>query len=154
MEKVQSKTHKLYFERFSLVVTRFTGSSVAFGFALGIVAAWLLLGKLFGFSDAWQNTFDTVVTIITFLMVFIIQNSQNKSGLSTQLKLNEIVAALEGASNRLVNVEDMTEDELKVLKKYYRALNTASKGEENLRKSHSIEEATKNELKKEKREER
>src|SRR6185369_10202787 len=80
-------------------------------------------------------------TIVTFLMVFLIQKSQNKDSLAIQLKLNELVASHEFASNRLVNVENMTEDELKVIKKYYAYLSTITKQEESLQQSHSIDEA-------------
>ncbi len=145
MEKNLPKAHKLYFEKFSSLVTKFTGSWLAFTLAFSMVTIWLVLGKIIGFSGFWEDIFDTSVTVITFLMVFIIQNSQNKDGLVIQLKLNEIVAALEGASNRLVDVEDMTEDDLKVLQKYYKKLNKSSQKEENLGKSHSVEEAEHNE---------
>ncbi|MGC3946185.1 MAG: low affinity iron permease family protein [Chryseolinea sp.] len=92
---------------------------------------------------------NTGTTIITFLMVFLIQKSQNKDSLAIQLKLNELVAAHQFASNRLVNVEDMTEDELKVIRKYYAQLSEFSKREESLQQSHSIDEAEANhELKK------
>jgi low affinity Fe/Cu permease len=84
---------------------------------------------------------NTGTTIITFLMVFLIQKSQNKDSLAIQLKLNELVAAHEFASNRLVNVENMTEDELKVIQKYYGKLSESTKKEESLQQSHSIEEA-------------
>ena len=97
---------------------------------------------------------NTGTTIITFLMVFLIQKSQNKDSLAVQLKLNELVAAHEFASNRLVDVECMTEDELKVIKKYYRHLSEATKKEENLQQSHSIDEAQQqHEFKKEMEEE-
>ena len=84
---------------------------------------------------------NTGTTIITFLMVFLIQKSQNKDSLAVQLKLNELVAAHEFASNRLVDVECMTEEELKVIKKYYRHLSQETKNDENLQQSHSIDEA-------------
>src|SRR6476646_196222 len=103
------------FERFSEAVTRRTGSSAAFGLALGIVVAWACLGPVFHFSDTWQLVINTGTTIVTFLMVFLIQRSQNKEALAIHLKLNEIVAALEGASSRLINVEDLSEEEIKTL---------------------------------------
>ena len=93
---------------------------------------------------------NTGTTIITFLMVFLIQKSQNKESLAVQLKLNELVAAHELASNRLVDIENMTEDELKVIQKYYAKLKIITEKEESLQKSHSIEEAEHmHELKKE-----
>ena len=84
---------------------------------------------------------NTGTTIITFLMVFLIQKSQNKDSLAIQLKLNELVAAHEFASNRLVDVENMTEEELKIIQKYYSKLSGFTKNEENLQQSHSIDEA-------------
>src|SRR5205809_6056464 len=117
------------------------GSSWAFGLALAVVLAWLITGPFFGFSDTWQLVINTGTTILTFLMVFLIQRAQNKDSLATQLKLNEIVAAIEGASNRLIDVEDLSEDELKVLQKYYKRLVEMSKKDEDLGKSHSVDEA-------------
>src|ERR1051325_4242283 len=89
-------------ERFSRKATEATGTSTAFILALLVVIIWLITGPLFKFSDTWQLVINTGTTIITFLMVFLIQRSQNKDALAIHLKLNEIVAALEGASNRLV----------------------------------------------------
>src|SRR5690242_20181287 len=98
------------------------GSPFAFLFALGIVVIWAITGPLFGFSDTWQLVINTGTTIVTFLMVFLIQNSQNKDSMAIQLKLNELVAAMEGASNRLIDVEELSEDELVALHKYYAKL--------------------------------
>lgn len=84
---------------------------------------------------------NTGTTIITFLMVFLIQKQQNKDSLALQLKLNELVAAHEFASNRLVDVENMTEDELKIIQKYYSKLSEFTKHDESLQQSHSIDEA-------------
>ena len=92
---------------------------------------------------------NTGTTIVTFLMVFLIQKAQNKDSLAIQLKLNELVAAHEFASNRLVNVENMSEDELKIIQKYYAQLSKKTKHEESLQQSHSIDEANElNEIKK------
>ena len=129
------------FENFSNKVTNAAGSTFAFITALSLVIIWAVTGPMFHFSEAWQMVINTGTTIITFLMVFLIQKSQNKDSLAVQLKLNELVAAHEFASNRLVDVECMTEDELKVIKKYYRHLSEATKKEENLQQSHSIDEA-------------
>ena len=98
------------FERFSSVVTKAAGSSAAFVCALALVLGWLVTGPLFDFSENWQLFINTGTTIITFLMVFLIQKSQNKDSLAIQLKLNELVAAHEFASNRLVSIEDMTSE--------------------------------------------
>jgi low affinity Fe/Cu permease len=130
-----------WFEEFSTAVTRWTGSSTAFGIACAVVLAWLLVGPFFHFSDTWQLVINTGTTIVTFLMVFLIQRSQNKDSLALQLKLNEIVAAVEGASNRLIDVEDLTEDELHLLHKHYQRLAVMAKKDASLTHSHSIEEA-------------
>jgi low affinity Fe/Cu permease len=129
-------------ERFSRRVTEWAGGSWAFGVAVGVIAVWATTGPLFAFSDTWQLVINTGTTIVTFLMVFLIQRSQNKDAQALHLKLNEIVAALEGASNRLINVEELTEDEVKVLHQHYRTLVAISKAETSLTHSHSIEEAT------------
>ena len=106
-------------ERFSTRVSQWAGSTPAFGIAFGFVLAWALTGPLFGFSQGWQMIINTGTTIATFLMVFLIQRAQNKESRAIQLKLNEIVAALAGASNRLVGAEEFSEDELKVLHERY-----------------------------------
>jgi low affinity Fe/Cu permease len=128
-------------ERFSRRVTEATGTSTAFIVALMIVIIWILTGPLFHFSDTWQLVINTGTTIVTFLMVFLIQRSQNKDALAVHLKLNEIVAALEGASNRLIDVEDLSEDEIKTLHTYYQRLVNMAKEDLKLTASHSVEEA-------------
>ena len=128
-------------ERLANHVTAATGSTPAIVIAFTMVLIWAACGPLFHYSENWQLIINTSTTIITFLMVFLIQKSQNKDSLAIQLKLNELVAAHEFASNRLVNVENMTEDELKVIQKYYGKLSEFTKREENLQQSHSIDEA-------------
>ena len=128
-------------ERFSRTATEATGTSTAFILALLVIVVWLVSGPLFKFSDTWQLVINTGTTIVTFLMVFLIQRSQNKDALAIHLKLNEIVAALEGASNRLIDVEDLSEDEIKTLHKYYQRLVIMAKKDIELTLSHSIEEA-------------
>jgi low affinity Fe/Cu permease len=122
-------------------ITKWSGSTPAFLLALGVVVVWAIGGPVFAFSDTWQLVINTGTTIVTFLMVFLIQRSQNKDSLAVQLKLNELVAAIEGASNRLISVEDLSEDELKVLRKHYRRLAEMAKKDEKITQSHSIEEA-------------
>ena len=139
MEGTRSKMG--YFEKFSARVTSATGSTSAFIIAFGLVLVWAITGPLFSFSEAWQMVINTGTTIITFLMVFLIQKSQNKDSLAVQLKLNELVAAHKFASNRLVNVEALTEQELRVIKKYYISLSELAKKENSLQSSHSIDEA-------------
>ena len=128
-------------ERFSFQATRATGTSVAFILALGVIVVWALTGPLFGFSDTWQLVINTGTTIVTFLMVFLIQRAQNKDALAIHLKLNEIVAALEGASNRLIDVEDLSEPEIDALRNYYKRLIELAREDDVLTTTHSIEEA-------------
>jgi low affinity Fe/Cu permease len=131
----------LILERFSLKATKATGTSGAFIIALAVLIVWGISGPLFHFSDTWQLVINTGTTIVTFLMVFLIQRTQNKDALAIHLKLNEIVAALEGASNRLIDVEDLTEDEIGVLHKHYQKLVAMAKHDSNLTETHSVEEA-------------
>ena len=147
MKKKESK--QSFFERFSAQVTTATGSTPAIIIALSAVIVWAILGPIFQYSENWQLVINTSTTIVTFLMVFLIQKSQNKESIAVQLKLNELVAAHEFASNRLVDVENMTEEELKVIQKYYSKLKIKTQKEESLQQSHSIDEADqKHELKK------
>lgn len=129
------------FEKISYYCTGFSGTTAAFMIASGIILVWLLTGPLFGFSDTWQLVINTGTTIITFLMVFLIQRAQNKDSKALHLKLNELIASLKGPSNRLVDVEELTEQELEILSKYYRRLSEMAKKQSDLSESHSIEEA-------------
>jgi low affinity Fe/Cu permease len=129
------------FEKLANRATQATGSTTAFLIAVSAIIIWGFSGFIFNFSDTWQLVINTGTTIITFLMVFLIQKTQNKDGLAIQLKLNELVAAHEAASNRMVNVEDMTEEELQVLRKYYSKLSIMAEKDETVHQSHSIEEA-------------
>ena len=129
------------FENFSKAITRFAGSTAAFGIALGVIVVWALVGPLFGFSDTWQLVINTGTTIVTFLMVFLIQRSQNKDSLAIHLKLNELVSAMQGSSNRLIDVESLSEKELAQLHRFYRELASLCRNEVDLTNSHSVEEA-------------
>jgi low affinity Fe/Cu permease len=128
-------------EELARCVTDWTGGSWAFAVALGTIVVWGVTGPLFRFSDTWQLVINTGTTIITFLMVFLIQRSQNKDSRALHLKLNEIVAALNGASNRLINVEDLTETEIRLLHDHYQRLVAMAKRDLSLTESHSVEEA-------------
>jgi len=128
-------------ENMSRDVTAFTGSSWAFSVAALVIVTWLLSGPFFHYSDTWQLVINTGTTIVTFLMVFLIQRSQNKDSLALQLKLNEIVAALAGASNRLIDIEDLTEQELRQLHEHYKVLADMARRGIDLKESHSVEEA-------------
>ena len=139
-QKKRSKLGQML-ERFSRKATEATGTSSAFILALLVIIVWLITGPVFQFSDTWQLVINTSTTIVTFLMVFLIQRSQNKDALAIHLKLNEIVAALEGASNRLIDVEDLTEAEIKTLHTHYQRLVAMAKKDLKLTQSHSVEEA-------------
>lgn len=129
------------FDRTATAVTRAAGRPRAFITAAIFIIIWACTGPFFGFSTTWQLIINTGTTIITFLMVFIIQQTQNKDTLALQLKLNELIACNEKASNRLIEIEDLTEQELIVLKKFYVRLSALAKKENDLYGSHSIDEA-------------
>ncbi len=138
------KKHKTFSERFQKLasaITKITGSSNAFLVAVSAIIIWALSGPIFNFSDTWQLVINTSTTIITFLMVFIIQQSQNKDSLAVQLKLNELIACEKQASNRLIMIEDLTQEELEVLRKFYVKLSHLAGQENNLHSSHSVDEA-------------
>ena len=135
------KKGNIFFENLASKVTKATGSTPAIILAFASIIVWALFGPIFHYSENWQMVINTGTTIITFLMVFFIQKAANKESLAVQLKLNELVAAHEFASNRLVDVENMTEEELKVIQKYYVQLRSATQQEQSLQQSHSIEEA-------------
>jgi low affinity Fe/Cu permease len=121
--------------------TRATGSPMAFIVALAVIIIWAVTGPIFGYSDTWQLVINTGTTIITFLMVFIIQQSQNKDTVAIHLKLNELIACNERASNRLVDVEDLTDEEMALFKKFYIKLADLAEKESDLNSSHSLTEA-------------
>lgn len=129
------------FNKLSLVVTRAAGKPVTSIIALIFVVVWAMLGPVFNYSDTWQLFINTGTTIITFLMVFIIQQSQNKDTVAIHIKLNELIACQKKASNRLIDVEDLTEEELDVLKAFYVKLSRLALAENDLYSSHSIDGA-------------
>jgi low affinity Fe/Cu permease len=129
------------FEKLSLVATEWAGSSWAFAVAVSVILAWAVTGPIFRFSDTWQLVINTGTTIVTFLMVFLIQRAQNKEGKALQLKLNEIVAAIQGASNRLIDVESLSEDEIRTLKRHYAEIAKLAARRGGILESHSIDEA-------------
>lgn len=129
------------FERMSSAVTKASGSTPAFIIALSSIIVWLITGPLFHFSDTWQLVINTGTTIITFLMVFLIQRNQNKDSIALHLKLNELLVAHEFANNRLIAIEDISEEELKVLQKFYKQLAQMTLEELSLEESHSLVQA-------------
>jgi len=139
--KKSKKSNRNFLERFSRQATVWSGSSWAFIIALGIIIVWGTTGPIFHYSDTWQLVINTGTTIITFLMVFLIQRAQNKESLAVQLKLDEIVASLEGASNRLIDVEDLSEEEVENLRKHYQQLGELLQNKE-AGESHSVDETS------------
>ncbi len=115
-------------EIFAQKATEWAGSSWASLTAFAIILLWLLAGPFFNYSDSWQLFINTSTTIVTFLMVFLIQRAQNKESLTVQLKLNELIAALKGARNQVINIDEMSEEEATIMREQYRRL--ASKVDE------------------------
>ena len=136
-----SKSLSRRMEDLSATVTEWTGTAAAFSLALGAVLVWLLTGPVFHFSDTWQLVINTTTTVITFLMVFLIQRAQNKSARAMALQLNELIAAVDGASNRLIDADQLPEEELENLHKYFHELVRMAKRDVKITQSHSIEEA-------------
>ena len=129
------------FNKIAESITKATGSPIASITAVVIIIVWALTGPIFGFSDTWQLVINTGTTIITFLMVFVIQQTQNKDTLAIHLKLNELIACEEKASNRLIDIEGLTEEELEIFKKFYTKLSKLAQKENDLHSSHSLDEA-------------
>ena len=147
-----SKDKKIgFFERFANWATTATGSSGAFILAALVVVVWALSGPVFHYSETWQLVINTGTTIITFLMVFLIQKAQNKDSKAVHLKLNELIAAMQGASNQMVNIEDLSETELEQIHKFYVTLSKLAKSEDNLGCTHTIDAANFNHQEKSKR---
>jgi len=144
-KKIKNK-YEVKFENFAIRVTKFAGSTTAFISAVSFIVLWAFSGPLFDYSEGWQLVVNTGTTIITFLMVFLIQRSQNKDSTAIQLKLNEIIAATSGASNILVDAEDLSSKELDILKNHYKQLSKLFEKDVKLGQSHSIEEAGKKNL--------
>ncbi len=133
-----------FFEKFSNWATNATGSPAAFIIAVALILVWAISGPFFNFSETWQLVINTGTTIVTFLMVFLIQKGQNKDSKAIQIKLNELIAAHEKASNRIVDIEDLTEKELDKLHRYYQKLSNLAQEDTNLHQSHSIDAAEDN----------
>lgn len=142
------KKRKNLFERFSNWATIATGSSAAFIIAAATVIIWAVTGPVFKYSETWQLVINTGTTIVTFLMVFLIQKSQNKDSKAIHLKLNELLASHEGTSNRMVNIEDLSERELDHLYKFYQQLSKLAEQESDITKTHSIDAAEENQHRK------
>lgn len=111
-----------WFSRFAQRTSQLTGTPLAFGLAVATILIWLISGPLFGFSDTWQLIINTGTTIITFLMVFLIQSTQNRDSEALQLKLDELIRAMAGAHNSLLNLEELESDELDKIREQYSRL--------------------------------
>ncbi len=127
-------------DRVASRIVNLAGRTATVFFVFVLVITWGIAGFYLKFSTAWEQVMGTISSVVTILMVFLILKAQNKDSLSIQLKLNELVASNEAASNRLVNVEGMTEDELIVIRKYYSRLSEFANKRETLQESHSIDE--------------
>jgi low affinity Fe/Cu permease len=110
------------FSRFANWTARAIGHPAAFAIAGAVVVLWLVSGPIFGFSDTWQLVINTGTTIVTFLVVFLIQNTQNRDGAALQIKLDELIRAMEGAHNAFLDLEELPEDQLEVFRKRYQEL--------------------------------
>jgi low affinity Fe/Cu permease len=118
------------FEQIAYKAMNFTGTTAAFIGSVAIILIWVITGPLFDFSDTWQLVINTGTTIVTFLMVFLIQRAQNKDSKALHLKLDELICALENASNKLIDIEDGTEEDLNKLAKHYHKLSTLKEKQE------------------------
>jgi low affinity Fe/Cu permease len=128
------------FDRFAARVTRWSGSPIAFVFALGLVIVWAAVGHFFGYSENWQLVINTGTTIVTFLMVFMLQQSHNKDSVALHLKLNELLAASKQASNRMIGIEDLDEQDLRDVADFYARLAERAKHSGKQKETHSIDE--------------
>lgn len=129
------------FEWFATQATRGAGSPLAFGLAVAVVVGWALTGPIFHYSETWQLVINTATTIITFVMVFLIQQTQNKDSLAVHLKLNELLASHRHASSRLVSIEDLDEEDLKKLAAFYRKLSELAEREDDIGETHGLDDA-------------
>jgi low affinity Fe/Cu permease len=129
-------------ERVAEKAVAWSGSTAAFLLAVGVIVVWGVSGPIFQYSDTWQLVINTGTTIVTFLMVFLLQRAQNKDSQAVHLKLNELVAATRGSSNRLISAECLSEKEMALLNKHYKRLVELAVKEESLTNSHSVEEAS------------
>jgi len=128
-------------DKFSTAITELSGNRFSFVIALVVVLGWAVSGPVFGYSEKWQLAINSITSIVTFLMVFLIQQSQNKNTNAQQLKLNELIAANKFASNRLVSAENMTVEELKELKEFYTNVARFAAEDKDLFSSHSLDKA-------------
>jgi low affinity Fe/Cu permease len=129
-----------WFTRFAKATSRMTGKPFTFFLAVAIIAVWALSGPLFGFSDTWQLVINTGTTIVTFLMVFLIQNTQNRDAEAMQVKLDELIHVMKGAQNALLDLEELEDEELDRIRAGYQKIAERARGE--LRKPHDKNRST------------
>jgi low affinity Fe/Cu permease len=122
LKRSQSRRHTGNFQKFARAGARWSGRPAAFSLAVLFIIAWLVTGPIFHFSDTWQLVINTATTIVTFLMVFLIQNTQNRDSEAVQLKLDELLRSTRGAHNALLEIEELSEDELDEIKRCYSKL--------------------------------
>ena len=127
----------VWFERFASKASNLAGRPIAFGAAVMVLLVWLITGPIFGFSDTWQLLINTGTTIVTFLMVFVLQNSETRNSRALQMKLDELIAATDKASNRLLDIEDLTDEELDLLHRRYERLVNRERQNQGLTTSNS-----------------
>lgn len=139
--KLQLKGRHSIFDRFAGVVTRAAGSQWAFTGAVAIVVIWALTGPFLDYSESWQLVINTGTTIVTFMMVFLIQQSQNKDSLAIHIKLNELLASQQTASNRTISIEDLDEEDLLTLREFYCRLSELAQKEGGIKATHSLDDA-------------
>ncbi|MFO0850529.1 MAG: low affinity iron permease family protein [Gemmataceae bacterium] len=129
-----------WFDSCARLATVFCGSTTGFVLAASVVLFWAVSGPFFHYSDTWQLVINTGTTVVTFLMVFLIQRSQNRESQAVQLKLNELIAAVRGASNRLIAIEDLSEEDLRALQLRFQTLSELAKADIKPGLRHSVEE--------------
>lgn len=136
LKRSQAMEHRRsIFVRFATFAAHWTGSSYAFAIALGIIVVWGITGPVFGYSDTWQLVINTGTTVVTFLMVFLIQNAQNRDTKALQLKLDELIRATQGAHTVLLDLEELEEQELESIRHKYTEI--ARVGRKNIREGKS-----------------
>ena len=116
-----------WYARLAKAAAHYCGRPRALAFAVGVILVWMITGPMFGFSDTWQLVINTGTTIITFLMVFLIQNTQNRDTEAIQIKLDELIRATQGAHNALLDLEELEEDSLEEFRRRYQALAQAAR---------------------------
>jgi low affinity Fe/Cu permease len=131
----EPQPHQGWFTWFAHITAHWAGKPAAFLIAFGLIVLWAVTGPLFGFSDTWQLVVNTATTIVTFLMVFLIQNTQNRDTMALQIKLADLIIAIRGTNNKMAIAEDMDDEDLEALHQEYRK--RAEQAEASLRERHS-----------------